>query len=260
MSDLTLKCFGVGDGKPSAERNHSSYLYEFGGTTFLIDCGEPISRSYKASGLGYDLIDLIFISHLHFDHLGGFFMLMQSLWLENRRKDLVVHLPRDGIQPLRQMLEAACLFDELLPFRLKFEPLRTGHPVQHGPVRVLPWPTTHLDSFRVAFAAKYPGDFAAFCFLLETDRFRIVHSADLGDVSDLEPLLVKPLDLLVCELAHFKPEELFAFLKGRAIKQIAFAHLGRSCWERLEETRHLAAESLPGIRLHFPKDQEVITL
>ena len=255
-----LKCFGVGDGKPSAERNHSSYLYEFGGVSLLIDCGEPISRSYKASGLGYDLIDRIFISHLHFDHLGGFFMLMQSFWLENRRKDLVVHLPRDGIHPLRQMLEAACLFDELLPFRLKFESLQSGQPVTHGPVRVIPCPTSHLESFRLAFAEKHPGDFAAFSFLLETDRLRIAHSADLGQVADLEPLLIQPLDLLVCELAHFKPEELFAFLKGRAIQEIAFTHLGRSCWERLEETRRLAATSLPGIKLHFPKDQEVITL
>ena len=47
-----------------------------------MDCGETVSGGYKATGLDYDTIDRIFISHLHSDHIGGFFMLMQGFWLE----------------------------------------------------------------------------------------------------------------------------------------------------------------------------------
>src|SRR5205823_1827426 len=82
----SLKCFGTGDGWPSADRNHSSFLYRFGQTRVLIDCGEGISRSYKASGLSYNAVDGIFLSHMHADHTGGFLMLMQGMWLEKRRK------------------------------------------------------------------------------------------------------------------------------------------------------------------------------
>src|SRR5580698_7714064 len=114
MGKFALKIFGVGDGWPCADRNHASFLYRLGDVSILLDCGEPISRSFKASGLDYDTIDRIFISHLHSDHTGGFFMLMQSFWLEQRKKDLPVTLPAAGIKLFKQMLNAGFIFDELL--------------------------------------------------------------------------------------------------------------------------------------------------
>lgn len=260
MHSFSLKCLGVGDGWPCADRNHSSFLYRFGKVTFLIDCGESISRSYKATGLDYDTIDRIFLSHLHCDHIGGFFMLMQGFWLEQRQKDLPVHLPADGIQPIRQMLDAACIFDELFAFRLLFEPLELGKPLVTHNVRVTPYPSSHLNSLRDAFQKKYPQKFAAFCFLLESDQLRIGHSADIGAPEDLAPLVAKPLDLLVCELAHFKPEELFQFLKGKPVKRLVFVHMGRRCWENLEEVRALANRMLPDMQFTFAHDGEEITL
>ncbi|EEF59901.1 MBL fold metallo-hydrolase [Pedosphaera parvula] len=258
MSQLSVKCFGVGDGWPCADRNHSSFLYRFGKTSFLIDCGEPLDRSYKASGLSYDAFDRIFLSHLHADHIGGFFMLMQGLWLESRKKELLVHMPREGLKPLRQMLNAACIFDELLEFRLRFEALRAGTAVLSKDVRVTPFRSTHLDRLRKTFQKKYPQKFEAFCFLIEAGKMRIGHSADIGSPEDLAPLLSKPLDLLVCELAHFRPEELFDYLQQHEIKRIAFIHLGRSHWEHLKKIRRLSIKMLPDVEIHFPKDQEEI--
>src|ERR1043166_4408270 len=227
MESFGLKCFGVGDGLACGDRNHSSYLYRVGDASLLIDCGEPVSRSYKATGLSYELIDRIFISHLHADHIGGFFMLLQGIWLEERKKDLQVHLPGGCIPLIRQMLHAGFLFQELMTFRLNFLPLVSGQTVVEKNLRITPFPTTHLESLRRRYQAKYPGEYAAFSFLLESERWRVAHSADIGAPEDLAPLLTKPLDLLVCELAHVKPEELFAYLKGRDIKRIIFTHGGR---------------------------------
>jgi ribonuclease Z len=260
MDKFSLKCFGVGDGWPCADRKHSSFLYRFGKTSILLDCGEAVSGGYKATGLDYDTIDRIFISHLHSDHIGGFFMLMQGFWLEQRRKELPVHMPAEGIKLFRQMLNAAFIFPELLRFRLRFETLRAGKPVLTGKVRVTPYPTTHLEQLRVAFQKRYPQDFEAFCFLIEAGRLRIGHSADIGAPEDLEPLLKKPLDLLVCELAHFQAEELFWYLKGRAVKKIVFIHVGRPYWENLPKTRRVAKKMLPGIPIVFARDGQEITL
>ena len=260
MQPFSVRCFGVGDGTASAERNHSAYLYTLGGTAVLVDCGEPVSRSYKAAGLSYDLVDRVFISHLHADHIGGFLMLLQGFWLEHRQKDLHVHLPAEGIEPLRQMLKACYLFEELLPFGITFSPWSSGVPLALGKLQVTPFPSSHLLSLKKRFQGIYPLGYAAFSFLLETDRYRLGHSADLGSPEDLEPLLAKPLDLLICELAHFRPADLFASLKGRRIKHIAFTHVARYHWERLEETRRLAAQALPEGSFSFPQDQELIQL
>jgi len=260
MHRFSLRCFGVGDGWPCADRNHSAFLYRFGHATFLVDCGEPISGLYRRSGLSYDLIDRIFISHLHCDHIGGFFMLMQGLWLEQRQKDLPVHMPQDGIEPVRKMLDAACIFDELYAFRLRFEPLQAGEPIVHQQVRITPFKSTHLESLRHAFQSRYTQHFAAFCFLMESDRLRIGHSADIGRPEDLEPMFTAPLDLLVCELSHFRPEDLFRYLATKPVKRVVFMHIGRRYYANIEETRLLAAQHLKAMTFSFAHDDDEITL
>ena len=260
MDSFSLQCFGVGDGTACADRNHSSYLYRFGKMSLLVDCGEPVSRCFQASEVDGNDLDGVFLSHLHSDHVGGFFMLMQGFWLGGRQKDLRVHLPPDGIGPLRQMLRAAYLFDDLFSFELSLEALAAGQTVRHGAVRVTPFRTTHLDRLKKRFQTKYPGDYAAYSFLLESARWRIGHSADLGSVEDLEPLLARPLDLLVCELAHFTPRRLFSYLRGRPVGQIVFTHLGRRYWEDLTETRRLAGAMLSGMKFSFAREQGVIRL
>ena len=260
MGKFSLKCFGVGDGWPCADRHHSSFLYRFGKTSFLLDCGEPLSRSYKASGLDYNSFERVIISHLHSDHFGGLFMFMQGLWLERRSRPLTVHLPADGIKPIQSLMRAGMLFPELFKFKVHLEALRLRKPILAGGVHITPFRSSHLDQFRLAFRKKYPQKFEAFCFLFESADLRVGHSADIGSPEDLNPLLAKPLDLLVCELAHFSPEALFRHLKGRAIGRIVFIHVARPFWENLKHTRKVAARMLGGIPFTFAQDGEEFAL
>lgn len=259
-SRFSLRCFGTGDGMPCGDRNHSSFLYQLGGATLLLDCGEPVSRHLKASGLSWDLIDQIVLSHFHFDHVGGFFLLMQGMWLEKRRKSLPVAMPRDGLEPVRQMLNVGMIFEELLAFKLSLAPLQAGKPLEVGQARVTPFPTTHLTGLKRQFQKKYPLAFEAFCFLLEAEGVRIGHSADLGQPSDLDPVVAEPLDLLLCELAHFHPEDLFAYLQGHSIKHLVLTHLGRPQQKRREAIRKNAAKMLPKCRITFAEDLDLIEI
>jgi ribonuclease BN (tRNA processing enzyme) len=258
MSLFSIRCLGVGDGLANADRNHSSYLYEIGGTSLLIDCGEPVSRSFKASGLGYDSLDAIFLSHLHSDHFAGFLMLMQSFWLEKRSRELTVHLPADALVPVRDLLKSVYLFPELLPFALKFERLRARQSIQVGGVRVTPFPTTHLEQLKRRFQSRYAGDYEAFCFLLEAAGLRLVHTCDLGAPEDLEPVLNAPVDTLVCEISHFAPEALFEFLKGRELRRLALVHISRPFWDKRDALLEEARRMLPKVSVSIAKDGEVL--
>lgn len=252
-------CFGTADGAPCEDRNHASFLYRLGKTTILVDCGESIDRSHKASGTSYDEIDAIFLSHLHSDHVGGFFMLMQGMWLERRRRPLKVYLPGKAIRPLRQMLDTVFLFDEALPFRLKLLPLQNQRRIQVRDVRMTPFRTTHLERTRRHFDKQYRVDFSAYCFLIEHNRIRIGHSADLGRPEDLQPLVANQLDLLVCELSHFKPLEICSYLRNCSIKQVAFVHIGRAYRQDFPALRRFVKKQIPNATCHFPDDGDELS-
>jgi Cft2 family RNA processing exonuclease len=254
MSPFELTCFGTGDGWPCADRNHSSFHYRFGRTSFIVDCGESVSRAFKASGWSYDSFEAILLSHLHCDHIGGFFMFMQGLWLEKRQKDLPIYLPEDGIKPLRDLLNAGMIFEELLAFSPNYIPLHAAKSFKVKDVKVTPYPTTHLESLRKSFQRKYTLDFAAYSFLFETAKLRIAHSADIGEPKDLDPLLAQPVDLLVCELAHFEPKDLFRYLKGRDIGRIVFMHVARQYREDQAGITKLAQRHLGDIPFTFATD------
>ncbi|MGV3774305.1 MAG: MBL fold metallo-hydrolase [Verrucomicrobiales bacterium] len=257
---MRLTCFGVGDGWPSADRNHSSYLYQMGSTRLIVDCGEPVSRSFKASGLEYDSIDAVLLSHTHGDHVGGFLMFMQSLWLEQRKRDLPFLMPEDAIFPLQQLLEACYIFPELIAFRPIYTALESREPIEIGETRITPFKTTHLEGLRSSFAKSYSQKFESFAFLLQSKDFNIAHSADLGAVTDLEPLLQEPVDLLVCELAHFAPEEIFSYLQDKPCHRVAFVHVGQTYWEHLDETKAMAKKMLPTMDILFPKDGDELAI
>jgi len=247
-------CLGTGDGWPCADRNHSSYLYELAGACLLIDCGESVSRSLAARRFDWNRPDAIVLSHTHADHIGGLLMLLQGLWLEGRTRRLRVFLPHHAIAPLQGLLNHAYLFAELFQFSLEFVPLKVGQPIRIGRLKVTPFATSHLDRLRRQFQGRPRVKFEAFGFVLEGARRRVIHSADLGVPADLTPWLQMRTDLLMCELAHFSPAELFTSLRGRPIRRLALIHLPKRLRQRLAPLARLAAKQLPGVKRVFPSD------
>ena len=259
--NATLHCLGIGDGWPSPDRRRSSFLYRFGKTSLLVDCGDGVSAGFCADGLPYDALDGVLLSHLHNDHVGGFSLFVQDLWLKRRQRPLPVHLPGTGIAPLKAWLEATLVPPALIGFPIDWIPLAAGQKFRVGKVSVTAHPTSHLESLRRALQPSYPAiGFEAFSFLLEAPGVRIAHTADLGAATDLIPLVTKPLDLLVCELAHVELEPLAAMLRGRAIGKIMFVHVAREFWDDLRGTRKRLKSALGGIPFTIARDGDRFTL
>jgi len=258
MSKATFHALGTNDGWTSDQRGHSAFLYRLGNSTLLIDCGEPVGRSLRSAGVKPNDLDGLLLSHLHCDHVGGFFMLMQGFWLDQRTLPLTVHMPEEGLEPVRRMLDASYIFEELMPCDLNFTAIAVGESFEVSGIRVTPHPTSHLDQLKEHFAKKYPAKYEAFSFLLESNETRLAHSADIGTLADLEPILTQPVDLLVCELAHVEPKELFTYLAGKEIGQVAFMHLSRQNRDKLDELKSQANSILGNLPHTFLNDGDLI--
>lgn len=222
----SLKCLGVGEGKPCGQRHSSAFLYRFGSTRLLVDCGDGVSHALAHTGVGPDDIDALLLSHMHSDHVGGFSMLIQSLWLHRRRHRLPIHAPARAIPALKAWLQATILPETLIGFELDWCALTAGIPFQVGTVEVRPIHSSHLDTLQRGFGGVLPEtSFEAFSFQLQDGQRHVAHTADIGRADEAGRLLEPHADLLVTELSHVPLPELGSAIRQNPPGKAVFVHL-----------------------------------
>jgi ribonuclease BN (tRNA processing enzyme) len=250
MDALTF--LGTGCGLPMVDRCHSSILLEADRHRWLLDAGEPCSHCLKAMGVPFSSLDAVFISHGHSDHLSGLPMLIQGMWLEGRTSPLPIYLPVELIEPLRIWLEAVYLPTKLIGFSIELIgwERQAGGRVEEDGMRVSINPTSHLHGLRAFIDPGAMTRFLAYSLAFEwaPARKRLIYSADLGVPQDLDALLKKKVDLLICELAHFEPEELFAYLEDKPVRELCLTHLTAEFGARTDAICALGAKMLPNMR------------
>lgn len=258
----SLLFLGTGPGIPVRGKSCTSVLLRTPRARVLLDAGEPCSLRLREADIPVSAIDAVVITHGHSDHTGGLPMLLQAAWLAPREKPLPVYLPGALIAPLRAWLDAVFLPPSLLGFPLVFHPWQAGVPAAVAPeVTITPFPTTHLEGLRKIIdpSAAAAGRFEVFGLAIAADGRRLVVSSDLGAPGDLSSSLADPCDVLVCELSHFPPGELFSFLRGRAVGTLVLTHLAPGLAGREEEIAAQARAALPGLsRIVVPRDGEEI--
>jgi ribonuclease BN (tRNA processing enzyme) len=237
---------GSACGFPVPRHGHSSVLLSANDKLILVDAGEPCSRSMTEAGIRVDTIDAILLTHGHSDHTGGLPMLIQAMWILDRQKPLAIFLPNELSKPLQEWLSAVYLGAEFVPFELAFIPWEPKSVFDLHGLKVHPRETTHLESLVRKFG---PGRFKAYSLLVESPEFRILFSGDLGSPIDLEQQLAVSVDLLISELTHFAPKELWKFLGDKRVRKLLLTHLGLDLYGKEESLLEEARTALPAVEL-----------
>jgi ribonuclease Z len=90
-----LHLLGTGAAYSDARRTTTMLAFEHLGHTLVVDCGGDVVQRLLVSGVDVDSIEALIVTHEHADHVGGFPLFMEKIWLAGRRRLIPVH----GIEP-----------------------------------------------------------------------------------------------------------------------------------------------------------------
>lgn len=108
MSDFKLHILGCGSALPTVRHLPTAQILELRGKLMLIDCGEGTQRQIRKQGLSFEAIRVIFLTHLHGDHIFGLPGLISSMSMLGRGRGLTIIGPRGTRETVGSMLNLLC--------------------------------------------------------------------------------------------------------------------------------------------------------
>lgn len=97
---------GTGTPRPSIERFGPATLVSAGGKYFLFDAGRGVTIRLHQAGISPNLIEKVFLTHLHSDHISGLDDLWITGWVWQRENPLYVSGPQGTDQFVQNLREA----------------------------------------------------------------------------------------------------------------------------------------------------------
>jgi ribonuclease BN (tRNA processing enzyme) len=218
---MKITFLGTCHGYPEKGRDYTSIAIEAGGSVYLLDAGAAVHSKMIDNGIDPVNLKSVFITHIHADHVGGLVDLVDAFTWAKVYKDVKLdyYLPEDrGINELKELVSLAAkpVDDNKNRFHIYGE----DFVYEDENIKLSVIPTHHLRDW---------GGYPAYGFLVEADGKSLLFSGDLSQnlkYGDF-PAVAKnrPIDLFICEMAHFDFEVLRPHFKECKAKNVYITHV-----------------------------------
>lgn len=102
----TIHLLGTGAALSDSGRTTTMLAIEGRSSLFLVDCGGDAAQRALVSGLDLRRVDGLIVTHEHADHVGGFPLLMERLWLAGQTEPFPVYGLPAALAQVRRLDEA----------------------------------------------------------------------------------------------------------------------------------------------------------
>ena len=159
-------------------------------------------------------VKAVFVTHMHGDHSNGLISFIDLCNWYFKKAAPTVCLPGD-MERAKNAIAAWLSCNGTAMRDFDFRRVEEGVVFDDGILRVTAYRTKHIE--------------CSYAYLVEAEGKRVLFSGDLchqGPANDFPiEVLDSPLDLAICESAHFKATEYIPLLKGnKNLKKLCFNH------------------------------------
>jgi ribonuclease Z len=258
---MRVVMLGTGAALVDPDRNHSSILITVHGRHYLFDCGHGATHQLVRAGIDPAEVDVIFLSHLHFDHIADFPYFLISTWIFGRQTAPVVIGPPEAASFARHLF-ADGAFAKDIEARAQYPQRQKNFGVLRPDVRECKPGLVYEDEFvkvSACYVEHIPREISP-CFALRMDTIDSQSVVFSGDTAPCDRLieLAQGCDLLIHECtfpqkaidfrsragigtwAHTSPFELGKIAVSAGAKSLVATHFGHFDTTNPVLKKHLA--------------------
>lgn len=244
-----MKVVFLGNGEAFDERypNHSHLVLSHK-TALMLDCGDSAVRQIWKYTKDHSLIDALYITHRHSDHLFGIPALLGRMLEEGRKKELIIICSEQIKEDIKRLTEHAYFGIDSYGFDIKFVIAEDGKEIKFNGLKLSFAKTLHT-AYNLAIR-------------IEDGKSVVCYSGD-GPFDENTEKLYKDADILMHECymfdkritGHVAAIDVFEMAKRNNVKCLALAHFKRAF---NDETRRRVREEIPkiGLKIILPEPLE----
>jgi ribonuclease Z len=259
---MKLWLLGTGTPTPSVKRMCSGYALELGGDFLIFDHGFGAHHSLLKLGVSPTRVTHVFLSHLHYDHMGDYPRLVLTRWDQGAGKipDLQVYGPpplktisdrlfgEDGVYDpdLVSRTQNAC---SLEIYRARGGAGERARPQPHVH-EVEPGQVIHAQGWQVSVAAvaHFGPHLTSYGFRLDCTSGSFVYSGDTGPCTSMRRL-AEDCDVLVHMCHYISGSELGPGMSQSCMGHLELAKLAEEARVKTVVLTHVTEQiDQPGVR------------
>lgn len=206
---MRMTFLGSSHGVPEPNRQCACTMLEIDGNVYFIDMGMMAINALITRGIDIDAVKAIFITHPHGDHTNGLPGFVDILTWKFKTADPLIHLPD------MEMAEAIAGWLKVVGSGsrpIRYAEVKPGLLFDDGKLKVTAYATQHCPK--------------SHAYLVEAEGKAFLFTGDLKHPSVDFPEVIKErkIDLVICEAAHFSPEEYIPVFKDADISRVCIHH------------------------------------